>query len=152
MKQCFKCGISKPRDEFYPHPAMGDGLLGKCKECTKADARAVRKNKIEYYREYDSKRFREDPARRAYVFARAPGYRKDNPEKYRAHSLVNSAINCGRLKKKPCERCGSLLVHGHHEDYAKPLEVIWLCAIHHAERHKEIDAERAAEAACTAPS
>lgn len=44
-----------------------------------------------------------------------------------------------RDKKKPCERCNSTLnVHAHHDDYSRPLDVIWLCPIHHKERHKEL--------------
>ena len=40
LKRCFKCGGRFPRSEFYRHPSMGDGLLGKCKGCTKKDAAA----------------------------------------------------------------------------------------------------------------
>jgi hypothetical protein len=40
MKVCFKCGESKERTEFYAHLRMGDGLLGKCKACTKRDVSA----------------------------------------------------------------------------------------------------------------
>lgn len=40
-KTCFKCGASKARSEFYKHPKMADGLLGKCKSCTRSASRAI---------------------------------------------------------------------------------------------------------------
>jgi len=38
-KICFKCGKQKEKKEFYKHPKMSDGFLGKCKECTKNDVK-----------------------------------------------------------------------------------------------------------------
>lgn len=38
-KVCFKCGKEKILDDFYKHPQMGDGHLGKCKECNKKDTK-----------------------------------------------------------------------------------------------------------------
>ncbi len=62
-------------------------------------------------------------------------WRKRNPEKARAHWMVAEAIQRGYLVKLPCEVCGNKKVHGHHDDYSKPLEVRWLCHIHHEETH-----------------
>jgi len=58
-----------------------------------------------------------------------------NPEKRQASIAVNNAVRGGRLKKEPCEVCGSPESQGHHDDYSKPLVVRWLCTAHHAEHH-----------------
>jgi hypothetical protein len=52
-KECFKCGKSKALCEFYLHPKMADGHLGKCKECTKSDAHANRWKNIDDVRAFD---------------------------------------------------------------------------------------------------
>jgi len=64
-------------------------------------------------------------------------YRENNPKKYKAHSAVGYAIKSGKLTPQPCEVCGNKEVHGHHCDYDKPLDVLWLCAEHHSAWHKE---------------
>lgn len=66
-----------------------------------------------------------------------------NPGKARAHKIVERHLKLGNIRKKPCERCGSLDAHAHHEDYSIPLEVMWLCPLHHKERHKEIEFAKA---------
>lgn len=68
--------------------------------------------------------------------ARTAAWRTNHPEKWRAHQAVQTALRNGTLTKRPCEVCGSTVrIHGHHDDYSKPLEVIWLCHSHHMERH-----------------
>ena len=62
---------------------------------------------------------------------------KRNKEKHAAHSAVYRALKRGELIKKTCRQCGSVFVESHHEDYSKPLEVIWLCSKHHKMIHKE---------------
>ena len=129
IKTCFKCSEEKPVSEFYSHPAMGDGYLGKCKECTKSDAKSVRDKRIDYYREYDRKRgsrqTAEDQRR----------YREANPKKRAAHVAIGNAVRDGKLAKQNCEVCGSSQVHAHHDDYSKPFDVRWLCPVHHFQWH-----------------
>ena len=47
----------------------------------------------------------------------------------RARAKINHLIRTGELKRPLiCERCGNPGdIRAHHEDYNKPLEVIWLC-------------------------
>ena len=130
VKTCFKCEKDRPLDSFYRHPKMKDGRVNKCKDCNKLDVRNNRKDKIDYYREYD--RERGSRQTEEYRF----NYRNSWPEKYKAHNAVNNAIRDGKLKKEPCEKCGDKYVHGHHDDYSKPLSVRWLCPACHSEQHK----------------
>jgi len=57
-------------------------------------------------------------------------------EARRAHALVAAALRAGTLKRGKCW-CGSLKVEGHHHDYSKPLDVVWLCRRHHLALHAE---------------
>lgn len=65
-------------------------------------------------------------------------YRLKYPERVRAHQRVTDAIRRGKIIRLPCNICGELKSEGHHEDYSKPLDVIWLCRIHHREADKKL--------------
>lgn len=53
-----------------------------------------------------------------------------------AHGQVGRAVKKGTLTKKPCEKCsGTLRVQAHHNDYSKPLDVVWLCKRCHERQH-----------------
>lgn len=133
MKCCFKCDISKPLSEFYRHSKMRDGHLNKCKSCTLRDARIHRRDN-DSVRERDRNRAKL-PHRVAGRRRVAAAWRASNPEAYRAQTALGNAIRDGKAKRLPCEVCGSKRSHGHHRDYAKPLDVIWLCARHHHAAH-----------------
>lgn len=65
----------------------------------------------------------------------------DNKTKHRARRIAYKAYRAGEIIKKPCAVCGTtnLKLHMHHEDYSKPLEIVWLCYYHHQLRHVELN-------------
>lgn len=75
------------------------------------------------------------------------GFRREHPKEIRAaHQAVAYALRHNHLSKKPCQECGRMKVHAHHDDYSKPLEVRWLCPRHHTERHRIAALGRSEEA------
>ena len=123
-RPCNKC--STVTDQYYKsNPAT-------CKECIKSGVRRNRAKNIEYYREYDRKRGN----RQGIDYLHK--YRSSNPDKYHAHNTLNNAVRDGRLDKPDsCSVCGDKhdWIHGHHDDYSKPLDVRWLCPPCHKEAH-----------------
>jgi len=55
-----------------------------------------------------------------------------DPEKRKARNAAR------KLERQPCEVCGDLNVHAHHDDYSKPLDVRWLCRSHHGAVHRRV--------------
>jgi hypothetical protein len=53
----------------------------------------------------------------------------------RSRELYRRRIN--HIRKLPCAKCGNPESEGHHEDYRKPFDVIWLCHKHHREAHRK---------------
>jgi len=136
---------------------MGDGHLGKCKECTKKDVGKHREENLDEIRAYDRKRgdlphrvalrkeYQKTEAGRIAGNRGKKKYSKRNPLKRAAVTILNNAIRDCKITKEPCSVCGATYrIHGHHEDYYKPLEVIWFCPKHHAGYHKRLrEIERA---------
>lgn len=60
-----------------------------------------------------------------------------NQDKVKAWRVYKKALRNGVLKREGCDVCGAE-ADGHHEDYEKPLEVIWLCRLHHKARHNAL--------------
>lgn len=132
---------------FYIHRAMLDGHLNFCKDCTKKRIAKHRENNLEYIQWYDRQRanYPHRKQQRLEYWKQHPeaGKRKSKeyaqryPEKYKAKMIFSNAVDSGMIKRKPCVKCGKK-AQGHHEDYSKPLDVIWLCPKHHAARHRQI--------------
>ena len=137
-KECFKCKAVKLLEEFYKHPSMPDGHVNKCKECNKNDVTANRNKNIEKFRAYDRERSKE-PKRIKAAAEISKAWRNEDKRRSAAHNAVARAIRNGSLLRLPCIRCGADKSLAHHEDYDKPLEVMWLCQACHKQRHKELD-------------
>lgn len=146
MKVCLDCSQSK---EDYLFPKKGSY----CKLCMNIRSKAYREKYPEKYKA-SSKRTREKNKEklRAYYKAwykeggrkRKEGYSADNyawgrnnPEKRRAQQAVKYHIRRGVITRpKSCSICGDEgMISAHHEDYNKPLEVIWMCSSCHKTHH-----------------
>ena len=124
MKTCFKCGRALPLGEFYRHPMMTDGHLGKCKDCAKADVKANRDANLVAYREYDRSRPR----------------RHSEATKlwHRQTSRVHTAAKRAHPLPESCSHCGGAGAHRHHPDYSRPTEIVWLCTGCHGREHARL--------------
>lgn len=131
MRHCKTCKRSLPEADFY---RSGKSYLSECKDCWKTRVKARRLTNPAV-REYDRKRAKL-PHRVANATRITREWRAKNPDAAKAHHIVAAAIRSGALTREPCAICATgVHVHAHHKDYAKPLEIIWLCARCHHRLH-----------------
>ena len=154
MKRCPRCHDEQPLSEFYRESARSDGFSCWCKNC-------IRVKRRQHYaemmadpvrREAEAERQRKKELKKYHsVLKYSPEYwqrrtrntavwRERNRDKARAHSSVSNALISGKIMKpEACEDCGGLVpLHAHHEDYALPLKVNWLCVKCHTRRHRDV--------------
>jgi hypothetical protein len=67
-------------------------------------------------------------------------WRQKHPEKNKCHYTIANALISGKMTKPGnCMICGKVSrIEGHHEDYSKPFQVIWVCG----SCHRSLDKER----------
>lgn len=148
QRTCRDCGVTNATVRWYPN------ITTHCAECWKARVREHRAQNVEYYRAFDKARsmlphrvearelYRQTEAGKAAVCRAHRTYHARNPEKRRAHIAVGNAVRDGKLVKPTCcDRChvecsAKRSLHAHHHDYAKPLEVEWLCGTCHRVEHR----------------
>ena len=150
MILCIKCDKEKPDSEYYRSTIRANGT-GECKSCTRARVIANREAKIDYYREFDRKRanlphrvqarkeYAQTPQGKQKITEIKKNYQKKHPSRRKAVNAVNNAVRDGRLiKPKNCQCCGveAKSIEGHHCDYNKPLDVMWLCDPCYKEWHR----------------
>ena len=135
-KTCSQCGKETTMEGMVTRRRNKDGKGSICRVCDAANGRRWRQKNREHKREVD-RQYRQahpeifrDACRRG---------REASPEKYKARYAVDNEMKAGRLYRPgECLSCGAECVpDGHHEDYSKPLEVVWLCRMCHLRGHKE---------------
>jgi hypothetical protein len=140
QKTCIHCAVQKPVSEFYKHPQMADGYLGRCKVCHRSEMNRLRGDNPEVYRQRDRERGKTDTRKEAFIRKNRQKRLSMGPEYDAAHNAVSRAVKAWFLvKPTSCQRCNSIReIEAHHDDHAKKLEVMWLCPVCHAARHKEL--------------
>lgn len=113
---CLSCRKKKQLTEFNKAKSKL-GFSGRCKECNLKKQKEAREIK-----------------RESSPFARFD--RWTTKQKRAARMKVNNGIAAGTVKKMNCVICDSQKSQAHHENYDKPLDLIWLCSRHHADIHK----------------
>lgn len=147
IRTCNICGVTSDKAKFYA------GVTSRCAECHKTKVRENRASKIDYYQAYDAHRFQNDPrvrerhkryqkteAGKAALKKAHQKWKSNNSDKRAAQVILGNAVRDGRIEKpRSCSSCGCEpdRLEGHHEDYSKPLDVIWLCRQCHANIHRE---------------
>lgn len=118
-KKCGRCNSILYIDCFNKDKYTKSGYRSQCKKCMKLEREFLK----DYYKEW-----RETPS----IKEKYSQYRK-----FHYDLQKTKARNATRkLEKMPCCMCGTTeKIHAHHDDYMKPLDVMWLCVTHHIARH-----------------
>ena len=125
-KICTVCHIEKDLSEYSTSGKRG--LHSECKTCAREAQRVYRLNHLE--REL----LRSRQINRTRINPRIP-------EHETSRRILRHAVQAGKVKKPDiCMGCGLTferrLIHGHHRDYSKPFEVLWLCPRCHGLEHR----------------
>ena len=136
-KICSKCRSSKPLSQFVKDRRKPSGHASKCLDCKRVSDREFARTYYEINRDDELQRSKE-------YRGSHPGYAKiyyevkKGTQKQLARTALQLAVRQGHIDKpKSCQECGTRCnPHGHHEDYTKPLSVMWLCTKCHGMKHR----------------
>lgn len=143
-KECSVCKVIQPLADFIGDKRRSYGKSSRCKKCD------LRKQQ-DYFQTEGGKKVQARLARNQYNVRREANLqrRKRNRKpsaprdafKDAARREMSNAIRSGHLvRPESCEACKKMgRIHGHHEDYSKPLDVIWLCVQCHMARHRKYE-------------
>ena len=139
-KICKRCGLEKDVAGFYSHVKMSDGLLSFCKTCTKTRILIHRNKNIKRIRAYDS--YRRRPANMSQKqIERKRKYQMEYRKRRRKQVNACNHVQRKLVDQRPniCSNCGTKTkIVGHHFDYNKPINVVWLCQSCHVKLHRNL--------------
>lgn len=132
-KEKHKLRLAQRQKAYYE--INKEKLKAKAREYGKNPSEEVKKRKKEYYQKWKN-----TEAAKRYRKEKLPEIRKKYEKHRKASSKVTDAVRSGKLiKPDNCTLCLSKEnIEGHHPDYDKPLEVIWLCRKCHRAIHKSM--------------
>jgi len=136
-KLCSKCKRELPLTKKYwsKNKWNKDGWMYQCRECKKMYDRIYSRK----YREEHPEWKKADNKKNLGLQKRLIREHENRyPERISANRILQYAVKKGSIKKEPCVVCGNPKSQGHHPDYSKPLEVVWLCAKHHKAIHNPL--------------
>ncbi len=123
LKGCTRCKKWLSLGSFHKDSSRWDGLQATCKTCkleTKSLWGSTDAGQM-------SRRAEFERTKRLY------------PDKYLARYTSNNARARGKLVPSACVVCSATEnIEGHHDDYAKPLDVRWLCRQCHNKHHRSM--------------
>lgn len=138
--QCSACNQILLPSSFSRDGSRRNGLSSQCTKC-----RLLRRNKdakresnrlfMARARKKDPEKFRE----RARLRLLNPDYKARHSQKIKARAMLNHAVRDGKvMKPQTCFECSQVTpLQAHHHDYAKPLDVVWLCSLCHGKKHRD---------------
>ncbi|OTZ47830.1 hypothetical protein [Bacillus thuringiensis] len=142
-KQCTKEASRKHKQKHYENNKQA--YYDRNKSRREADPNGTAEYQRNYYRENRDELLEKQKAysqTEAGLEARQRAYTNyrnttEGKMKEKARAAVNHAVRDGKLIKPDCcDLCKTEgPVEGHHEDYEKPLEVIWVCKQCHEDIH-----------------
>jgi len=148
-KICSKCNIQKPLDAFHNKAGGKYGKTKICKLCRKElDKKTYctseyRKHHREYEKQWrDSHPKQNKTIHQNWYCNNHDEIIKRNHTVYskqiKTRAILWNAYESGQIKKpSKCEICAekTAVLHAHHDDYDKPLDIIWVCPKCHGKLH-----------------
>lgn len=131
QRLCKTCQQEKPLEDFRLDARKLYGRGYQCYECSHEWGRQYRVRAGDHIRQRE--KVYAHSAKGKACYRRYRQRTPVDPIKRKAMTMVRQ-----HLTRQPCEICGEQRSHGHHDDYTQPLQVVWLCALHHVARHKRM--------------